>query len=257
MSVFNDENPTIMKIYTQNPRLTQNISFTQNISLYWQALVYFSLLIYSGAVMAIEEPEYTLLEKDDNFELRHYEPKIIAEVSVQGSANQASNKGFRLLADYIFGNNTVNSNDTGSTKISMTAPVVLEPTIQPDQSQKISMTAPVVLESTQLADNNELAGENEQTWLVHFVMPKKFTLESLPKPNNSAVNIQYIPEQKYAVIRFSGLAGEDKVAKKTQALIAWLKTKNITPLGQPKLARYNPPWTLPFLRRNEVLVQYK
>ena len=214
---------------------------------YCQLFLSLGLLVYAGVTMAIEEPQYILLEKDENFELRLYEPKIIAEVLVQGSASQASNKGFRLLADYIFGNNTVTANSNANNtdnKATSTG------------STKISMTAPVVLESTQLTQNNSL-NKSEQTWLVHFVMPKKFTLESLPKPNNPKVNIQRIAEQKYAVIRFSGLAGQAKVVKKTQALKAWLDAKNLTAIGQPKLARYNPPWTLPFLRRNELMVEYK
>lgn len=191
----------------------------------------------TGSAMAIEEPKYTVIEQSEAFELRAYSPKIVAETRVSGSLDKASSAGFRLIADYIFGNNT--SRTGGSEKISMTAPVTMEP-----KSEKISMTAPVTMEKT---------GEQ---WRMHFVMPGQYTLATLPKPNNPAVTLREVPQSNYAVIRFSGLAGEEKVATKTAELMAWLKGKGITPAGKPELARYNPPWTLPFLRRNEVMVAY-
>jgi hypothetical protein len=151
--------------------------------------------------------------------------------------DKASSAGFRLIADYIFGNNTSRTGE--KEKISMTAPVTMEP-----KSEKISVTAPVSMKQT--------GGQ----WRVHFVMPGQYTLETLPKPHNPMVTLREVPASNYAVIRFSGFAGEDKVAKKTAELIAWLDSKGITPTGKPELARYNPPWTLPFLRRNEVMVAY-
>tara|TARA_R110001583_G_scaffold130834_1_gene282562 strand:- start:63134 stop:63751 length:618 start_codon:yes stop_codon:yes gene_type:complete len=195
------------------------------------------VLFFAGEVMAIEEAKYTVIEKTDEFELRAYSPKILAETVVSGSLSEASSAGFRLIADYIFGNNT--SPTGGNEKISMTAPVTIEP-----KSEKISMTAPVTIEQ---------AGEQ---WRMNFVMPSEYTLATLPKPNNSAVTLREVPASNYAVIRFSGFAGEDKVARKTADLIAWLTNKGITPIGKPELSRYNPPWTLPFLRRNEVMVAY-
>lgn len=216
--------------------------------------------------MAIEEPEYTLIEENDEFELRRYEPQIIAQVTVQGSASKASNKGFRLLADYIFGNNATNEASPKasleSEKISMTAPVVLELSANEGEAeralaQKISMTAPVVLEAYSNESDALNTQDTEPTWQVHFVMPKAFTLDTLPKPNNPAVIIKTQPQSDYAVIRFSGLTGEKKVARKTELLIQWLKDKKLTVLGKPQLARYNPPWILPFFRRNEILIEYK
>jgi hypothetical protein len=196
-----------------------------------------SFLFFIGSAMATEEPKYTVIETSDDFELRAYDPKIIAEVLVSGSMDSASSAGFRLIADFIFGNNTAATG--GNKKISMTAPVTMEP-----QSEKISMTTPVSMQQA------------EGQWRVHFVMPSEYTLESLPTPNNSAVTLREIPASNYAVIRFSGLAGEDKTAKKTAELMLWLKSKAILPIGKPELARYDPPWTLPFLRRNEVMVEY-
>jgi hypothetical protein len=94
-------------------------------------------------------------------------------------------------------------------------------------------------------------------WRVHFVMPSEYTLDTLPRPNNPAVTLREVPAHNYAVIRFSGLAGENKVAAKAVELKAWLEGRGIEPLGNPQLARYNPPWTLPFLRRNEVMIPYQ
>jgi len=176
---------------------------------------------------------------------------IVAETVVSGSMNKASSAGFRVIADYIFGNNTARSG--GNEKISMTAPVTMESEAKPESmSEKISMTAPVAM--TQSGDQ---AGDQDNgQWRVHFVMPSEHTLDTLPAPNNPAVTLREVPGHQVAVVRFSGFAGEEKTAIKTAELLAWLETQQITPTGKPELARYNPPWTLPFLRRNEVMVTY-
>jgi len=196
----------------------------------------FTLLVFSNIAMATEEPKFTLLEKDQSFELRLYEPKILAEVLVSGTMREASSNGFRLIADFIFGNNIATSGK--SEKISMTAPVLIEP-----HAEKISMTAPV---------NVEQSGAG---WKVNFVMPSQYSLETLPKPNNPLVKIKPIPAKKFAVIQFSGLVDEEKMAKKVTDLEQWISTKQLKVLGNAELARYNPPWTLPFLRRNEVMIE--
>ena len=202
--------------------------------------------------MATPEPSYTLLEQLDDFELRNYAPKIIAQTTVSGDYDAASRKGFKILANYIFGNNSVSSKDDAknSAKISMTAPVIMKPSNEisddkaNDTSAKISMTAPVSMQ------------KNEGNWQVSFVMPDNYTMATIPKPNNSAITLIEIPEVRYAVIKFSGLAGEKKVAEKTSELQQWMLTKKLTPITTPELARYNPPWTLPFMRRNEVMIAY-
>jgi SOUL heme-binding protein len=199
-------------------------------------LWFFTLLVFSNTVMAIEEPKFTLLEKDNAFELRAYAPKIIAEVVVDGNMREASSKGFRLIADFIFGNNTVQSGK--SEKISMTSPVSVEP-----RSEKISMTSPVGVQHA------------SKGWKVYFVMPSQYTLETLPKPKSALVSIKQISSQKFAVIRFSGLVDEEKMEKKVTELKQWTDDKKLKVLGNPELARYNPPWTLPFVRRNEVMVE--
>ena len=194
------------------------------------------LFLVSFTVMAIEEPEFASIEKKDAFEIREYQPKLIAQVLVNGSFDSSSNKGFRLLADFIFGNNKTNE---GSKKIEMTAPVVSR-----DVSEKIEMTAPVLSE------------EVEKGWYISFNMPKQFTKETLPIPNNPEVKIIEIPQEKYAVITFSGLVREKKYAKMFTLLNEEMKKRNLDPKGTVVLARYNPPWTLPFLRRNELMVKF-
>ena len=125
------------------------------------------IVFFSEFVMAVEEPKYVVLEKSESFELRAYNPRIIAETWISGNLNDASRAGFRLIADYIFGNNTAAT--LGNQEISLTAPVTTE---VEQRSEKISMTAPVIMEET------------EGKWRMHFVMPREYTMEILPKPNN-------------------------------------------------------------------------
>ena len=191
----------------------------------------------TGTAMAIEEPKYVVLEKTPPFELRYYTPMILAEVQVEGDLDEASSQGFRLIAAYIFGQNQPNE------KISMTTPVVVEE--QPAKGAKIAMTTPVNIES------------NAGKWTVSFVMPAEYSMESLPKPLNSKVQLRQIPAVKRAVIGFSGFYNENKVAERTLELEEWMKTKNLQATSVPKFARYNPPWTLPFMRRNEIMVDVR
>jgi pentatricopeptide repeat protein len=193
------------------------------------------LFFTSFTAMAIEEPEFISIEKKDAFEVREYQPKLIAQVLVTGTFDSASSKGFRLLADFIFGNNKTNE---GSKKIDMTAPVVTR-----DASEKIEMTAPVVSEET------------ERGWYISFNMPKQYSKDSLPVPNNPEVKIIDVPAEKFAVITFSGLVRERKYAEMLSLLNEEMRKRNLEPKGPVTLARYNPPWTLPFLRRNELMIR--
>ena len=193
--------------------------------------------LFSVQLMATEEAEFTLIHKENNFEIREYSPRIIAQVSVSGNFNDSSSAGFKSLADYIFGNNVINDK---SQKIAMTAPVVAEPT-----SEKITMTAPVLAE-----------GKNSE-WLISFVMPKEYSMESLPKPNNSAVVLIELPREKYAVVVFSGLVRESSYNEKATLLNEFVKIQGLSSVGSLMIARYNPPWTLPFFRRNELMVKVR
>ena len=194
------------------------------------------LFFTSFTAMAIEEPEFISIEKKDAFEVREYQPKLIAQVLVTGTFDSASSKGFRLLADFIFGNNKTNE---GSKKINMTAPVVTR-----DASEKIEMTAPVVSEET------------ERGWYISFNMPKQYSKDTLPIPNNPEVKIIDVPSEKFAVITFSGLVREKKYVEMLNLLNEEMRKRNLEPKGPVILARYNPPWTLPFLRRNELMIRF-
>lgn len=198
--------------------------------------------------MATEEPDYTVLQKSDDFERRRYERQIAAQTWVTGDQKTASNKGFKILADYIFGNNTAPSGE--SRKIAMTAPVKVQPKTK-GESKKIAMTAPVLIQQ------GDAAQGNTGKWRVQFIMPSKYTMQTLPKPNNQDVTITQVPVKTYGVIKFSGLSGDKKVAEKTKALQSWMQAQNLNITGTPELARYDPPWTLPFMRRNEIMIEYQ
>ena len=205
-------------------------------SFYKGALISIALT-FAGAVMATEEPKYSVFEKEPPFEVRSYAPMIVAEVQVDGDLDEASSQGFRLIAGYIFGQNQV------SEKIAMTAPVMVED--QQQKSAKIAMTAPVGIES------------NAGKWTVSFVMPAEYTMETIPKPMNPQVQLRQIPAIKKAVISFTGFYNQQKVAEKTLELEQWMKTRNLQGVGAPNFSRYNPPWTLPFMRRNEVMMNLR
>jgi hypothetical protein len=200
----------------------------------------------SGAAMAIEEPAFELIEKAEPYEIRLYRPFIVAETVVDGDLDAASNAGFRLIADYIFGNNLAvggKAGDKTNAKIAMTAPVAAEPV-----SEKIAMTTPVLAEP-------QAAGMDASRWRIHFVMPSQYSLATLPKPVNPAVQLRAVPGQRFAVLVFSGFAGAEKVQAKSDELLAWVSQRGFKTRGVVQLARYNPPWTLPFFRRNEVMVE--
>jgi len=190
---------------------------------------------FFNTAMATEEPEFKLISEEGEFQIREYEPKIIAQVEVEGDFDEASSKGFKLLADYIFGNNLL---DGISKKISMTTPVEMTPL-----AENLLMTSSIMDDQI----NNK--------WSINFVMPQEYSLDTLPKPNNSQVNIIEVPKEKYAVIVFSGLVRDTSYAEKAELLSNYLEENSFKQQGAIKIARYNPPWTLPFFRRNELIVK--
>ena len=190
--------------------------------------------VLAGPVMSnVEKPDYKVIQSEQNIEIRQYEPMIIAEVEVDGKREDAIRDGFRLIADYIFGNNTVEQN------ISMTAPV------QQKENQKIAMTSPV---------QQQLAGKS---WQISFVMPSKYNMDSLPVPNNNRVRLKEILTKKFVVIKFSGSNSNENVIGHENQLMNFIEANQINIIGSPKYAFYNAPWTLPFLRRNEVMIEIK
>ena len=186
---------------------------------------------FGGFVLAVEEPAFRSVLKDGAYEIRDYPALVVAETTASGGQRQAASEGFRRLAGYIFGGNRSRQ------KIAMTAPVAQQPS-----SEKIAMTAPV--------SQTQAGG----AWVVRFTMPSGYTLATLPEPNDSNVRLRETPPARYAVVRFSGLARPDTVADETSALSRWIAGKKLQPTGPATLAQYNPPWTLWFLRRNEVMI---
>lgn len=182
--------------------------------------------------MAIEEPKYEVSSKNEHYEVRKYSSVLVAETQIDSEFGEAGNQGFRILADYIFGNNR------SKTKLSMTAPV--SQSASSEINQKIAMTAPV----------NQLKQQNG--FLVQFTMPSGFTLQNIPEPNDSRVHIREIPPRTMAVYTYSGSWSESRFQEKLADFRAHLAKNGIKTEGEPVFARFNSPFTLWFLRRNEI-----
>ncbi len=189
-------------------------------------------LLASSTAMAIEEPDFRVLERGGAFELREYAPHLIAETSVQADFDRAGNVAFQRLFRYISGDNTA------AQKIAMTAPV----TQSRPKGEKIAMTAPV----TQVASD---AG-----YLVAFVVPAKYTPDTVPQPNDPTVHIREIPAQRVAVWRYSGRWTTANYEQHEAALRRAMDARGLSATGEPILARYNSPFMPSFMRRNEVLI---
>jgi hypothetical protein len=191
----------------------------------------FTLPSIIGDAMAIERAKYTVVEREGNFELRQYEPYLVAETIVEGDFDEVGNEGFRRLFDYISGKNRKQQS------ISMTAPVS-----QKVEAEKISMTAPV---------NQVRVGGK---YRITFLMPAKYTMETLPEPLDTRVELKEVPGQLIAALRYSGTWSKDRYEKKRVRLQAMMRQKGLEPAGEAIFARYNPPFMPWFLRRNEVLI---
>ena len=178
----------------------------------------------------VEQPAYKIEASDGPVEICSYGPMIAAEAVIDGERKAAINKGFRLIAAYIFGSNKPNA------KIAMTAPVQ-------QQKQTIAMTAPVMQQNTGSA------------WTVRFIMPTSWTMDTLPTPSDARVSLKPIPARRFVAITFSGLATDASIEKRTDELRRFAATHRLTTTGEPLLAFYNPPWTLPFFRRNEIMLE--
>ena len=202
-------------------------------------------ILWITPAMAIEEPKYAVIVSDAQFEVRHYAPVLIAETIVEGDMDAASSKGFRLIADFIFGNNLSSDTDKKS-KIAMTAPVTVEP-----QSSKIAMTAPVTVEPQAAESNMKTA----KTWRINFVMPSQYTLANIPKPKNNAVSLREVPSKYFIVHKYSGFNTVARVQTKTDETVEWAIKRSYKMIGTPQLSRYDPPWTLPMFRRNEIMLE--
>ena len=194
------------------------------------------LVIIIGATdaMATEEAAYQVVKEDGRFEVRDYAPHILAETIVEGNIKEAGNKAFRRLFGYISGDNRSQG------KVAMTAPVSQVPS-----GEKIEMTAPVGQQSVQ------------GRWAVSFMMPASYTLETLPIPEDPQVSLRQVPARRLAAVRYSGFWSEKNYLQYRQELESWVHDEGLTIVGEPVWARYNPPFTLWFLRRNEILIPVK
>ena len=183
-------------------------------------IVFLTAFFLSGPIMSdVEKPNYEVISSDSNIEIRSYEPMIVAEVTVPGEREDAIGDGFRLIANYIFGQN--------------------------EESKKIAMTAPVQQQSV------------GKMWNVNFVMPSEYTMDSLPSPQTDRIDLKCVPAKNFVVIRFSGRSSKRSLSRYEKILKDYIISRKIQVVGSVKYAFYNPPWTVPFMRRNELMIEIK
>ncbi len=199
--------------------------------------------------MAIEEPSHRIVQTYPEFELRRYAPYLVAETVVDAGFDKAGNRAFGILANYIFGKNR------GEQKIEMTAPVSQQPASgDPPRGQKIEMTAPV---TQRPAGGASATATDAERQVVSFVMPQRFTLETLPEPLDPRVALRQEPERLMAARRYSGAWTKENYRREERTLLEAVRQRGYEPIGAPVYARYNSPFSLWFLRRNEVMVEVR
>ena len=186
-------------------------------------------------IRSSEEPKYQVINDYGSIQIRQYPALVVAQTEINADYKTSSNQGFQRLAGYIFGNNKAQQ------KLAMTAPV-----IQEQQAETISMTAPVIQQKS--ADS---------TWLMTFVLPNEYSLLTAPIPLDPTVKITEIQSKKVAVLHYSGSLSEQGIKEKSEELDVWLKKHGYSIISAPQSAAYDPPWTLPFLRRNEIHIEIK
>lgn len=191
-----------------------------------------AVLITGCSVFGIrtsEEPGFKVLFEHSQIQIRQYNEMLVAETEVSGDYEEASTAAFKRLAGYIFGKNSTQQS------IAMTAPVVQE-----NNSEKIAMTAPV------------LQQPSANKWIMSFVLPSQYTLETIPKPVDENITLKKISGKKVASLRYTGSLSEKKFRQKSDQLKSWLIEHGYSGLSEPRSAGYDPPWTIPILRKNEI-----
>ena len=174
----------------------------------------------NGMFTKTKEPVYTLIEKIDDVEIREYAPMAVAQIAVAPEDRMdAANAGFMPLANYIFAKSR--------------------------EGEKLAMTAPVQQQT------------QDKGWGVTFVMPEGYSTKNLPKSDDARVTIKDMPKTRYAVIRFSGRPTDSNVSENETKLNDFIKNHKLKTIGKPLYNYYNPPWTPPFMRRNEVWLALK
>ena len=198
-----------------------------------------SLIAVSGCsvfgVQSVEEASYQLVQKDEQFEVRDYAPLVVAETRVNADFKEAGNTAFRRLFAYISGENETNE------EIAMTSPVIAESGSN-DSGEKIAMTAPV------------FSQKEGEAWLYKFVLPDTYSLNNAPRPLNPDVALTETAPTRVAALRYAGRATAKAQASNAIKLIDWVESQGLVAQSEPRWAGYNPPWTLPPFRRNEVLI---
>ena len=193
------------------------MNFKLIISITLLVAILIGIIYWQVFAYAVPQPKYQILQSDNKIEMRNYPELIVAEVTVAGERYASINEGFRILAGYIFGNN--------------------------QRKQTISMTAPVEQE------------KSKDGWIIRFIMPAEFNMSTLPTPTNKAIKFTSTKSKKYIAIQFNGFNSDENIQANTNLLLEYIKQKNIKTIGSPIMAFYNPPWILPFLRRNEILIE--
>ncbi|MEM7482563.1 MAG: heme-binding protein [Acidobacteriota bacterium] len=202
-----------------------------------------TLAMGSAAKADYEEPEYRVIEQREGYEIREYAPHLVAATTVEGDFDSTGGRAFRILARYIFGDNTA------SEKMEMTVPVTSKATAPPEETGvEMNMTVPV---------SKKPSDGTGDAYTYRFVMERAYTEKSLPKPNDPRVEIVEIPERVMAVRRYSGRTTERNFDENLAALERALARDGLTAIGVPEAAAYNGPFTLPARRRNEVMVEVK
>jgi SOUL heme-binding protein len=200
--------------------------------------------VWSFYAYTVETLSYTVTEKKQDYEIRQYAPYIAMQTEVDGNSSEALNAGFRILANYIFGGNVAQQ------KVAMTAPVMENQTtpspslIKEGNNAKVAMTAPVM-------EQKSVSGKR----IITFTAPKEYTINTLPKPNSDKIKFVQVPNKKYAVHKFTWYYTADRIEEKKKYLLESLQKDNVKTLGEPMFAGYNGPGTMPFLIRNEILIE--
>ncbi len=188
--------------------------------------------VTAGKYKDNEAPDYKVIKQNGAIQIREYPALLTAQTTVKGGQGSAANRGFRIIADYIFGNNEKKSD------IAMTSPVMQS------KGEKIAMTSPVTMQP------------NNDVWTIGFIMPRKYTMETLPKPVDNRVTIKEIPAKKQAAISFSGLVSDTKIDENVKTLQTYLKQNDYNVKPDYMLGVYDNPYaTLPWNRRNEILIE--
>lgn len=209
----------------------------------WRRLLAVSaILLQSGCsvfgIRSAEEASYVVLDDQEDFQLREYAGLIVAETTVKAAFDDAGKEAFGRLFGYISGENQA------SQKIAMTAPVLAS---EDDgrSGESIDMTAPVIAEQA------------AEGWRYAFVLPDSYTMANAPTPTNPGIRLVEIKPKLVAVLRFSGLWDEKDFRKNADKLQSWLSKNQLEAVSLPRIAGFDPPWTLPFLRRNEVMIDVR